>query len=459
MSLPPPIERDPAMPQGHGVSESAAETDAVPARLWRATALQVAGRFYGSACTFVTLALLARALVGEDFGRYTFYLAIFALLDALVDFGTGTVAVRRSAADNWATAPVLKAARSIRLRIALVSFAAVTTFAFAIGEPGAQFIAIAALYPLTHVWELSATVFKNRLAWGIPVAIRAAAATFRLVAVFALLAFDVETPGAYLAATAAGSALANLLLHRAAWPLLPKPTIAIQPARGVFAEAWPLGIALIAQQAYFYVDNVFVRAIDGTVELGRYNAAVRVMSFLIMVAQYASLTGLPWLTRRRAAGDLGVAAARLGQPLSAIAGLGCGLALPLARPILEGLFGEPFGAATASLQWLLGATAAVYAGATLLTAVVSLGRPKFVLMIAVGALALNVVGNGILVPMYGHEGAAIATLGTEIAVAVASAAVLAVHAPSFARTRPWAWLLGPVGFALGAAASGAIAGH
>lgn len=434
------------------------ETDAVPRRLWNATGLQVVGRLYGSACTFLTLALLARALVPDDFGRYTFYLAIFALLDALVDFGTGTVAVRRSADDAWATAPVLLAARRVRLRIATASFVAVAVVAQVLDEPGAAWIAIAALYPLTHVWELSATVFKNRLAWGVPVTIRAVAATFRLTAVLALLEFEVRSPGAYLAATAAGSALANLLLHRASWPHLPKPTIPVQPARGVFAEAWPLGLALIAQQAYFYVDNLFVRAIEGPEALGRYNGAVRIMSFLIMVAQYASLTGLPWLTRRRANGDLGAAAAQLGQPLSALAGLACGFALPFARPTLVAVFGEPFAESTASLRWLLGATAAVYAGAVLLTAVVSLGRPRLVLAIAVGALGLNVLGNAVLVPLYGNEGAAMATLATEIAVAVASGAVLAKHAPGFRRARPAAWLLGPLGFALGAAAGGALAG-
>ena len=69
-------------------------------------------------------------------------------------------------------------ARRVRLKIALVCFIAVTTVAYGLREPGAAWIAIAALYPITHVWELSAVVFKRRLAWGIPVTIRAVAATF-----------------------------------------------------------------------------------------------------------------------------------------------------------------------------------------------------------------------------------------------------------------------------------------
>ena len=44
-------------------------------------------------------------------------------------------------------------------------------------EPGRVWIVLAALYPLTHTLELTATVFKNRIAWGLPVAVRGSAFT------------------------------------------------------------------------------------------------------------------------------------------------------------------------------------------------------------------------------------------------------------------------------------------
>jgi len=56
----------------------------------------------GSACTFFTLWLLAHHLSAEAFGRYTFYLAVFMLLDTLADFGTGQIAVQRTAHDEAA---------------------------------------------------------------------------------------------------------------------------------------------------------------------------------------------------------------------------------------------------------------------------------------------------------------------------------------------------------------------
>src|SRR6185436_11299103 len=89
---------------------------AVPRRVWRGTALLVLGRIYGSACTFATLWVTAkRAITEEGFGRFTFYIAVFAVLDCLADFGTGQVAVQRTAGEASEVPRILAATRRIRL--------------------------------------------------------------------------------------------------------------------------------------------------------------------------------------------------------------------------------------------------------------------------------------------------------------------------------------------------------
>lgn len=423
------------------------ETGEVPRRVWCATVLQVLGRLWGSACTFATLALLARHLEGEGFGRYTFYLAVFTLLDSVTDFGTGAVAVRRTAGDRWAVPGVLASGRRVRLGLATIGALAVSVAAFALGEPGAIWIALATLYQHTHALELSATVFKNRIAWGVPVAVRAVASTLRLGFVLALWKLGVESAALYLLGTALGSSLANGMLHRAARPWIPRPTIPVQRARGLLREAWPLGVAGVCQQLYFYVDNLFVRGLEGDLALGHYNGGVRLMSFLIMTATYAAGASLPWFSRRAAEGELGTAAARLGQPLLLAASLALGLAWPWSAELMRFVFGEGFEVAGPSLAWLLAATALVYAGAPLLTAVVASGASRAVLAIAATALAINVVGNALLVPAMGITGAALATCATEGSVVLGAALALTRGGHGPLRTRPWLWALAPALFA------------
>ncbi len=429
---------------------------AVPRRVWRGTTFLVLGRVYGSACTFVQLWLLAHHLDPDAFGRYTFYLAVFVFLDALVDFGTGQVAVQRTAADESRMPEVLAGARRVRLFSGMLGVVLVGGGALWMHEPAAGWILVASLYPVTHVAELSTVVLRNRIAWGIPVALRAIAVTLSLTFVLLLRSTGDAEPAHYLCAVAAGSAIANGLLYLACQRHLPRRAATEVPWASILAAAAPIGFASLCQQAYFYADNLFVRGLRGEAELGAYNVGVRILSVAIMVALYASQAAFPWLAREHAAGRLGEACARLGQPLFAAAGLVAGLASPWTAQLL-GLFGEHVATASASLRWLLAAVAVIHAGAVLTTALVAAGRGRSMLGIAAVGLALNLAANALLIPRFGIEGAGMATLATELIVAIGAASVLArggVRTP----WRAWGWLGGPLAFAAGIALSSAIHG-
>ena len=425
------------------------ESGAVPRRVWSATALLVLGRFWSVLCTLAALALLSRSLSGAEFGRLTFWLAILILLDGVVDFGTSTAALQRGAHDARALAAAVAAGRRIRAGASALGFLVVVGAAQLFGEDDLGWVALAAILPLTRVLELSAVAYQNEIAWGVPVATRAGAATVRLALVVLLWRAGSASFGPYIAVHAAGGALANvvlfLLVRRRAAP----PDGPTSDAAGFLRAALPLAAAAICQQAYFYVDNLFVRALRGDVELGRYNAAVRILSFLLMVAAYASTAALPWLARRHRAGDLARATTRLALPLFLGACLTLGGLFPVAGDLLRVVFGADFEVAADSLRWLLAAAAVVYAGSVLLTAVIAAGRSTAVLAIAAGGLALNALGNLWLVPLRGGEGAAMATVATELLVTLAS-----LHVLARAGQRPsgsvWAWLAGPVLFALSA---------
>lgn len=430
----------------------------IPRRVWGGTGLLILGRVWGSACTLAYLALLARHLTDGGFGRFTFYLAVFLVLDSLVDLGTGQAAVQLSAGEPERTNGVIAAARRVRLASGLVGVALVGGGALLAGEPGAGWILVASLYPVTHVLELSTLVFKNEIAWSRPVAIRAAAASLSLLFVLALRAGGSREPAHYLAGVAAGSAVGNGLLHLVGRRHLPPrggPRVAV---RSLLALALPMGAAGICQQAYFWIDNVFVRLWSGDAALGRYNLAVRVMSFGIMAAVYASLAALPWLTRQHAAGRLGAAVVRLGQPTFALAGLGTGLLWPLSERLLSLLGGEAhFEAAAGALRALLLATAMVYVGAPILTGVVAAGRSRGVLAVSAVALLVNLGGNAWLVPTRGITGAAIATLVTEAVVAVGAVIVLRRAGVGLGK-RAAGWLGGPLAFVVGRAVGGLLVG-
>lgn len=420
----------------------------IPRRVWRGTGFLVLGRLFGSLCTFVSLWVLAHHLEPAAFGRYTFYLAVFVFLDALADFGTGQIAVQRTAHDENAIPEVLAATRRIRFGTGAIGVLLAGGGAFAFGEPGAGWILLASLYPVTHVFELSNTVFRTRIAWGVPVVVRMIATALSLVFVLTLVELGDREPAHMLVATALGSTLGNGMLHLASRAHLPRREPGRVPLQEIFRAALPLGIASLCQQAYFYVDNLFVRAWCGTEELGAYNIAVRVLSILIMAALYATQAAMPWLAREHRDGRLGQAVSKLAQPLFALAGFGTGLLAPWSERLLT-LFGPHFATAGPSLRWLLGATTTIYAGAALMTALVAAGRMRSILAIAVIALLVNLAANFALVPTHGSTGAGAATLLTEATVAVLGFVALRRAGIDVARgPRALGWLGGPAAFAL-----------
>ncbi len=426
---------------------------AVPRRVWSGTALQAAGRFWTTGCTLTYFWLAARQLTAADFGRFTFYLAVFSWLDSLANMGTGQVAVQLTAGDPARTRSVLRTARRVRLSAGLFGVALVGVGAFASAEPGAGWILLAALYPVTHTLELSATVFRNRIAWGVPVMMRSIASGLSLVFVWLCVRQGIESPAIFLVAVAAGSASANFLLHFASQRHLPPGSGEAEPLGRFLRAAVPLGLGGLCAQTYFYIDNLFVRAICGEEPLGHYNVAVRVLSALIMLAQYSSLTALAWFTRRHLAGELGPAVARLAAPLFSLAGLGCGLLWPWTEELLE-LFRPGFGAAGDALRWLLLAVLAIYAGSLLHTAVIATGATRAMFWIAASGLAINVGLNAWLVPVHGIDGAAAATFATELSVTLGAAWTLHRAGVSLGGAgAAWRWLGGPLLLAAGAGLS------
>lgn len=437
-------------------SSERARPEAVPGRVWRGTALQVLGRVWSAACTLTYLWLAAHRLDQRAFDAFTFWLAAFLWLDAFVVLGTGQALIQRTAADPAALGPVVRSVRRVRVASGLAGLILVSSGAFLAGEPGWGWIALAAAYPITHALEVSTAVWQNRIAWGRPVAIRAVASGLSLGLVALVAHAGASSAGAFLVAVAAGSATGNVLLHCAARREIPAGTQRA-PLGDLLRLALPLGLSGLCAQTYFYVDNLFVRAWTGEGQLGRYNVAVRFMSFFLMVAQYASTAALPWYARRHAAAGLDRAVARIGPPLFAAACLAAGALWPWTGELLE-LFRPGFGSAAGALRWLLGATVAVYAGSVLVTAVVATGDAGAMLVISSGALALNLVANAWAVPRFGIEGAAATTCATEVAVAAGGWIALARgHAAPPARTL-WRWAGGLALFPLAAALSAQLRG-
>ena len=388
-------------------------------RVIRATSWLVAGRIYAALCALISAWILAQVLELADLGRFAFYVAVIALLKSFGDFGTGQLLVQRTAHDESSIPLELSAARRIRAVTSLVGALLVSLYFWLSGASDPAWLFLAALHPLTYLLELTSTVYKNRVAWAVPVAARTFASTMVLVTVWSLAKGGCTRPAVFLAAQVGCHLIANIGLHLAARKhLTPHPGGPI-PWRPLLVAALPLGAAAFCQQAYHHADNFLITRLLTHEDLGLYSIAFRFLSFGIMVALFATTAALPLLSRAHREGQLAAAHARYLRPLTLGAGIACGLAYAWCDEVL-GLFGPEFPQAVDAMHWMLISCLAIHFGAVNMTSLVACGRTKAVLRIALSGLVLDLGLNFFLLPRLGIEGAGLARAATELFVAGAA---------------------------------------
>ena len=395
-----------------------------PRRVLRATSWLVAGRIYAAFCALASTWILAQALELADLGRFAFYIAVIALLKSFGDFGTGQLLVQRTAHEERSIPLEVSAALRIRAVMSLVGALIVSLYFWASGAADPMWLCLAALHPLTYLLELTSTVYKNRIAWAVPVIARSSASTMVLLSIWSLAEGGCTRPAVFLAAQVACHLIANIGLHLASRRHLTAHPGGPAPWRPLLIAALPLGTAAFCQQAYHHADNFLIKRMLNAEDLGLYSIAFRFLSAGIMVALFATTAALPLLSKAHREGALAAAYARYLRPLTLGAGVACGLAYAWCDEVLS-LFGPEFIQAADAMRWMLLSCLAIHFGALNMTSLVACGRTKAVFRIAFTGLLLALGLNLWLLPRIGIEGAGLARAATELFVAGAARIALA----------------------------------
>jgi len=388
------------------------------------------------ALAFVATVSIARYLSVETFGRYVLVLATIELFRQVADFGIDYIAVRRLARDPGAA--VLRPALRLKLAMSLVAVACAEAFALALGY-GPQFMDYLALASLGLLFSATAstlaTSFQATLSMRRLVPVNATANLLMLALVWAGIFLHVSVAGFLMAAALAeayGLALTFLLLRRAGhWAQRVAPVWA--PARGLLAEATPLGLASVLVMVYFRLDTIVLSKVAGETEVGRYGAIFRVTEGSLALAAGLAATFLPLLSSYLANPDSRPRALELYERgfnvLLASSVLLASTIMLLAGPIMRLLYGAPYADAAPGLAVLTWSTVFMSLNILQGSTFVALGRQRTLLGITVVNLLINVALVLTLIPRFGLLGACAATVVTEGANTLIQNALLARDLP------------------------------
>jgi O-antigen/teichoic acid export membrane protein len=393
----------------------------------------------GSAGLLLVLLLVAgRFLSVDDYGRFSYALAVATIIETVMDIGLAHVTVREVARDRERAPALLR--HVLGLKLAWVA-------------GGLLLVAI-----VPGLLRSDPVVVRLCYALGISAAIRSYSLTARgylqgmnrfdletLVVVsdrVLLLGFGIAALAVYSSVTALGLAfvLARVVMFAFMTMLLrgltgaaggSRPAYDRQVWRDLQAAALPLGFFMISLNLYSYVDTVILGAMRSNAEIGWYSAAYRIYEGLTYPPSIIASLVTPRLSylfvhdRGRVSGVLSRAlagAALLGVVLG-------GAAVFAARPIIHLLFGEAFDAAVDPLRILAGGAVFVFCTWVLHAAAIATNLDRRLFLTTVVGLSSNIALNVLFIPRWGISGAAAATVVAEAITVTLLVAQLWRHLP------------------------------
>jgi O-antigen/teichoic acid export membrane protein len=374
-----------------------------------------------TAALLLALMIIAGRFLGEvEFGKFMFALLLGGVFETLMDFGLHQVTVRAIARDPDRAPILLRHTLAIKLLWATGALALLIMATNALRkEPDVRMAcyliggaSIFRSYMLTIRGVLQGL---ERFGWESIVVIA------DRVLLLALGTYALWSGGGLRGLTIAFVVARGLaLLLAAGITQMRLGGIALTYDREVWRDlhltALPLGFFLIVLNLYQYVDGVMLGYFRNDAETGLYGAAFKVYEGLTYAATAVSAVLTPRLsalflsdrTRHRQLSIGGIAGT---------AGIGAIIAIigfALALPLLTIPFGDVFAGAVPPFRILCAGLPIVFAIWMLHATAISVDREKLLLQTGLIGLAVNVGLNLYLIPHYGPNGAAWATVAGEL---------------------------------------------
>jgi O-antigen/teichoic acid export membrane protein len=408
--------------------------DAGPAAV-RGGILRLLGYVAGILLTVGSAALLFRHLGVEDGGRYVTVLALVGMVSGVTEIGLTAIGVRELATRRpEERGLVMRNLLGLRLVLTAVGVAAAVAFAAVVGyEP-----VVVAGTALAGVGAV-ATAVQSTLGISLTAALRFGWVTTlelvrQVLTVAGIVALVLWSAGLlpFLALTIPVGALVLLLT---AWVV--RSDVPLTPSfdraewRALLREVLPFAAATVIAAVYFRAAMIVLSVVSTPTETGYFAAPFRVTEVLLLIPNLVVGAAFP-IFARAARDDHERLAYGVERVFQACLVLGGCLMVSLvlgADFVIDVVAGEEFGPSGDVLKIQAVALMLAFPNAALFFAFLSLRRYRTLLLLAAGALLVNVGLAAVLGELWGAEGAALATACAELCAILAGIALLRMSAP------------------------------
>ena len=198
----------------------------------------------------------------------------------------------------------------------------------------------------------------------------------------------------------------------------------LQRTSNLWQEALTLGLVLFLIQCYFRIDTIMLGLLSSKAEVGLYSVAFNLMEGTFFIPSIVMAAIFPGLSQAKQFMNY----FRKGLLLLSLTGIAVGGAVFLfAEIIIKMFFAQEFQGSGEVLKILALAIPIIFWGYLMTQSLVALDHNRIYLGITAFAVLLNVLLNYWLIPEYGAEGAAIATVITEALIPLSCFLIILKH--------------------------------
>lgn len=367
---------------------------------------------------------IARYLGTEGYGKFSFAFAFVSLFAIMIDFGLATLTVREAARDKSKTKKYIDNILIIKLFLGILTFgliiltvqllnktSEVKTLVYLAGiftvvQSFTQFF-----YAVFRVFEKMEYQALSKIIYGISLFSLASFVLWEKLGLKNLII-------AYIIAESIALIFAFFLV----WKKFTKFSIELDFSfwKKILSEAWPFALGAIFISVYYYMDSVMLSMMKNDQAVGWYNAAYKPIIFITTMAGIVLQSFFPVISKfykesLKKVNDILDKFARL--MITMALPIACGGTI-LALPIMNLLYGQEYINGVLAFQILIWTAAIIYISIVYGNSLQACDRQKISLVgVGIGA-GINIILNFIFIPHFSLNGAAIATLLTELVVFV-----------------------------------------
>ncbi|MDO8412570.1 MAG: flippase [Gallionellaceae bacterium] len=381
----------------------------------------VAGEAIAGVLNFLTLILVARALGAAEFGVLSYIMAFVGVFQLFADLGLTNTLVREIARERERVAEIMGALRPLAWASSLFVFALIAALGWSLSATTEIYQAtlLLGLAVLATFHSFSyASVCRAFEEMGYNAAGNISHKILQILLVMLALFMHTGVVGvaaAMLAANLYQWLFFHIVVRKRYVPNL-RWRVDVAYWRYLLLEAIPIGMAMVFRRANQQVGTLVLTALATSTSVGLFNAAYKIVQMIDMIPFTLSLPFFPPIARlaKESPQRLFVLLERVWRVFMIIAAPIVVWLFIMAPRLVELMFGAEYAAASATLRILTFAVLFLFVTALYAYLFLALQRQRFYTISSGLCLLANVLLGVLLIPHYGHTGAAVAALAGEI---------------------------------------------